>query len=518
MPSSDASPVLPGNVPEYSVSQLSIALKRTLEDGFGHVRLRGEVSGFKRHGSGHCYFSLKDEHACIDAVCFKREAGRLRFRPEDGLEVVAEGRITTYQSRSKYQIVVDHMAPAGAGALMALLEERKKKLAALGLFDQERKRPLPYLPRVIGIVTSPTGAVIRDILHRLEERFPRHVLVWPCAVQGETAAAQIAAAIEGFGRLPGDGSLPRPDLLIVARGGGSIEDLWAFNEEVVVRAAAACPIPLISAVGHETDTTLIDHAADLRAPTPTAAAELAVPVRSELASRLQQLGGRAQHGIERELRALVQNVQGLARGVPDPAGVLGQKTQRLDDAAEDLAQAVDRMLERRLVGLREQTHRLRAPADLLQDQAHRLHRATEALGWRFSERRGQVETRLSHAAARLGLDEVERRLPRLGDALGSLAGRHDHATRHRIAAATTRFTAAAGRLESVSYQSVLARGFALVRGGRGKVVKRAADARVLERLEIEFADGRVAATPLGQARRRAGRSGSLEPEEQGSLL
>jgi exodeoxyribonuclease VII large subunit len=518
MPPAETGPVLPGNVPEYSVSQLSIALKRTLEDGFGHVRLRGEVSGFKRHGSGHCYFSLKDEKACIDAVCFKREAARLRFRPEDGLEIVAEGRITTYQSRSKYQIVVDHMAPAGAGALMALLEERKRKLAAEGLFDQDRKRPLPYLPRVIGIVTSPTGAVIRDILHRLEERFPRHVLLWPCAVQGEAAAGQVAAAIEGFGRLPPDGPVPRPDLLIVARGGGSIEDLWAFNEEVVVRAAAACPIPLISAVGHETDTTLVDHAADRRAPTPTAAAELAVPVRSELLLRLQQLEGRAQHGIERELRALVQNVQGLARGLPDPAGVLGQKAQRLDDATEDLAQAVERTLERRLVALRERAHRLRAPADLLQDQAHRLHRATEALGWRFMERHKAAEGRFERAASRLGLDEVRRRLPRLDDTLGSLAGRQDHAARRHIGAATTRFEAAAARLQSVSYRSVLDRGFALVRGPDTRVVRTAAAARVLDRLEIEFADGRVAAAPAERVRRRAARSDNVEPEEQGSLL
>ncbi|MGI9486331.1 MAG: exodeoxyribonuclease VII large subunit, partial [Geminicoccaceae bacterium] len=245
------------NIAEFTVSELSGALKRTIEDAYGYVRVRGEISGFKRAASGHLYFALKDEKALIDGVCWRGTAGKLGFQPEDGLEVVASGRITTYAGRSKYQIIIDRLEPAGAGALMALLEERKKKLAEEGLFDRERKRALPFLPDVIGVVTSPTGAVIQDILHRLGERFPRHVLLWPVAVQGDKAKDEIAAAIEGFNRLPADGVTPRPDVLIVARGGGSLEDLWAFNEEIVVRAAAASEIPLISAVGHETDTTLI---------------------------------------------------------------------------------------------------------------------------------------------------------------------------------------------------------------------------------------------------------------------
>src|SRR5690348_14373240 len=281
------------NAPEFTVSELSSALKRTVEDSYGHVRVRGEISGFRGpHSSGHCYFALKDENAKIDAVIWKGTHYRMRFKPQEGLEVIATGKLTTYPGKSSYQIVIDSLEPAGVGALMALLEERKKKLAAEGLFDERRKRPLPWLPAVIGVVTSPTGAVIRDILHRLADRFPRRVLVWPVKVQGDGSAEQIAAAIRGFNALPQAGRVPRPDVLIVARGGGSLEDLWSFNEENVVRAAAESPIPLISAVGHETDITLIDFAADKRAPTPTAAAEMAVPVRSELMAEVESLGRR----------------------------------------------------------------------------------------------------------------------------------------------------------------------------------------------------------------------------------
>src|SRR6266852_5342979 len=277
------------NLPEYTVSELSLALKRSIEDGFGQVRVRGDISGFKRVGSGHCYFALKDADAVLDAVCWRTTAIRLGLKPEDGMEVVCSGRLTTYPGRSKYQLVVDSIELAGKGALLRLLEERRQRLAAEGLFAAERKRKLPFLPATIGIVTSPSGAVIRDILHRLADRFPRRVLLWPVAVQGEGAAAQIAAAIDGFNRIAPGGPVPRPDLIIVGRGGGSLEDLMVFNEEIVVRAAAASAIPLISAVGHETDTTLIDHASDRRAPTPTAAAEIAVPVRLDLVA---ELGGK----------------------------------------------------------------------------------------------------------------------------------------------------------------------------------------------------------------------------------
>jgi exodeoxyribonuclease VII large subunit len=319
------------NAPALSVSELSGALKRTVENAFGFVRVRGEISGWKRHASGHCYFTLKDESACIDAVIWKGQAASLAFRPEDGAEVIASGKLTTYPGRSKYQIVVSRMELAGEGALMALLDKRRRALAAEGLFDEGKKRKLPFLPKVIGVVTSPTGAVIRDILHRLEDRCPTHVIVWPVPVQGEGAAEKVAAAIRGFA-----GILPRPDLLIVARGGGSIEDLWAFNEEEVVRAAAESPIPLISAVGHETDTTLIDFASDRRAPTPTAAAEMAVPVRAELATLLAELDHRMTACVTRGKARSSERLELIASRWPEAATLFAPITQRLDDAGERL--------------------------------------------------------------------------------------------------------------------------------------------------------------------------------------
>ena len=328
--------VAPGdNSPPLSVSELSGALKRTIETAFGQVRVKGEISGFKRHASGHCYFTLKDENACIDAVIWRSSAGGLAFRPEDGAEVIATGKLTTYPGRSKYQIVVDRMELAGEGALLALLERRRKALAAEGLFTAERKRRLPFLPRVIGVVSSPTGAVIRDILHRLEDRCPTHVILWPVPVQGEGSAARIAEAIRRFPLLE-----PRPDLLIVARGGGSIEDLWAFNEEEVVRAAADSPIPLISAVGHETDTTLIDHASDRRAPTPTAAAEMAVPVRSELFAQLGELGHRAQHCLARRTERCRERFELTVCRWPEARAIFLPATQRLDELTERLPRAL----------------------------------------------------------------------------------------------------------------------------------------------------------------------------------
>jgi exodeoxyribonuclease VII large subunit len=328
--------VAPGdNSPPLSVSELSGALKRTIESAFGQVRVRGEISGFKRHASGHCYFTLKDENACIDAVIWRGGAGALAFRPEDGAEVVATGKLTTYPGRSKYQIVVDRMELAGEGALLALLEKRRKALTAEGLFDAGRKRKLPFLPRVIGVVTSPTGAVIRDILHRLEDRCPTRVILWPVAVQGEGAAAKIAAAIRAF-----PGLEPQPDLLIVARGGGSIEDLWPFNEEEVVRAAAECPIPLISAVGHETDTTLIDFAADLRAPTPTAAAEIAVPVRTELLAQLGELQHRAQQCLSRRVERGRERFELTVCRWPQPQAIFAPMAQRLDEVGERLPRSL----------------------------------------------------------------------------------------------------------------------------------------------------------------------------------
>jgi exodeoxyribonuclease VII large subunit len=333
---------MPGdNSPALSVSALSAALKRTVEDGFAHVRVRGEISGFKRVASGHCYFTLKDEGACIDAVIWRGTASALRFQPEDGIEVIATGKLTTYPARSRYQIVVDRLELAGQGALMALLDKRRRALAAEGLFDEGRKRPLPFAPTRIGVVTSPTGAVIRDIIHRLEDRFPTHVTLWPVPVQGEGAAEKIAAAIAGFNAMASP-----PDLLIVARGGGSIEDLWAFNEEAVVRAVAASAIPVISAVGHETDTTLCDHAADRRAPTPTAAAEMAVPVRAELLAQVRELGGRAERCARRTAERGAEQLQALLRHWPEREALLAPQQQKLDDLAERLPRGLRGRLDR----------------------------------------------------------------------------------------------------------------------------------------------------------------------------
>ncbi|MGK6323214.1 exodeoxyribonuclease VII large subunit [Sphingomonas sp. DT-51] len=342
------------NAMAVSVSELSGRLKRMVEGEFGNVRLRGEISGYKRAASGHAYLCLKDDAAVIDGVMWKGSAACLAFRPEDGIEVVATGRLTTYPGRSKYQIVIERMELAGAGALMALLEKLRLKLAGEGLFDRERKKPLPFMPRTIGVVTSPTGAVIRDILHRLEDRCPTHVIVWPVKVQGAGAAEEVAAAVRGFDALPADGPVRRPDLVIVARGGGSIEDLWAFNEEAVVRAVAACSIPIISAVGHETDTSLCDHAADLRAPTPTAAAEIAVPVLAELRLSLDSMRQRTERCARRHVERGRERLDALARVMPTRDRLLGPQRQRLDD----LGGRLDRGLERRTTRARGELDRV----------------------------------------------------------------------------------------------------------------------------------------------------------------
>ncbi len=516
------------NVAEFTVSELSGALKRTIEDAYGYVRVRGEISGFKRAASGHLYFALKDERALIDGVCWRGTAGKLGFQPEDGLEVIASGRITTYAGRSKYQIVIDRLEPAGAGALMALLEERKKKLAEEGLFDRERKRDLPFLPEVIGVITSPTGAVIKDILHRLSERFPRHVLLWPVAVQGDKAKDEIAAAIHGFNRLPAgrdrlpaDGATLRPDVLIVARGGGSLEDLWAFNEEVVVRAAAESAIPLISAVGHETDTTLIDLAADHRTPTPTAAAELAVPVRAELVARVADLGARKFTGIDRGLRERRQTIDGLARGLPDPGTLLGQASQRLDEIADRLPHGLRSRIERARASLAEAAAKLGSPAGLLNDATLRLRSPSSQLDQLFKTEIRSLERDLSGLSQRLNLDELAARLPRHRTALDDFSKRADHGFDSRLAKAADRLHNAGSLLQSYSYQGTLARGFALVRNEQGQPIASAAAAANEVRIDIEFADGRTPAMitsdqppkPRRKTKKPAGNDG-----EQGRLL
>lgn len=351
------------NIPDFTVSEISQILKRTVEENFSHVRVRGEISGLMRAGSGHVYFTLKDDQAVLDSVCWRGTAQSLAIAPEDGMEVIVTGKLTIYAGRSKYQIVVNQMEVAGEGALLKLLEDRRKKLAGEGLFDENRKKPLPFLPKVIGVVTSPTGAVIRDILHRLEDRFPCHVIVWPCLVQGEGAAKQIAAGIKGFNDLPENGNIQRPDVIIVARGGGSLEDLWAFNEEIVVRAAAGSDIPLISAVGHETDTTLIDFASDRRAPTPTAAAEMAVPVRRDLMAQVMDDEQRLFNAMTRFMQRQKDFLISMARGLSDPRLMINQLVQRFDYVC-------DRMVRQRGQWMKELHSRLDQLGKLLNSYSY----------------------------------------------------------------------------------------------------------------------------------------------------
>lgn len=416
-------------IPEFTVSEISFAIKRTMENTFAHVRVKGEIFGCKRADSGHYYLSLKDENANLSAVCWKGVASGLAVKPEDGLEVTATGRITTFAGKSSYQLVIEQMEVAGTGALLKLLEERKQKFAAEGLFDPAHKKTIPFLPRVIGVVTSPTGAVIRDIIHRVTDRFPSRIIIWPTLVQGEGAAEQIAAAVNGFNRLPVDGPVPRPDLLIVARGGGSLEDLWCFNEEIVIRAVYDSEIPLISAVGHETDTMLIDFVSDLRAPTPTGAAEFAVPVKSELEARILTLQSRMVSACSRYFQERRSLLDGLKRGIPNLEQILLENTQKLDDRAERLRISFKNYLENRQNQLNLNKIKPFYITNILEKKAETLQN--------------------------LNL-----------------------------------------RLQSVSVESVLKRGFAWVRNGRHQTVADAAEAKKHNNLEIIFADGSVKVRPI----------------------
>ena len=502
------------NASELSVTELSNALKRAIEDRFPYVRVRGEVSNYRGpHSSGHVYFSLKDQGARIDAVIWKGVFARMRVRPEEGMEVIATGKITTFPGKSAYQLIVEAMEPAGIGALMALLEARRAKLAGEGLFDAARKQLLPYLPRVIGVVTSPTGAVIRDILHRLSDRFPVHVLVWPVRVQGETSAAEVAAAIAGFNALEADGAIPRPDVLIVARGGGSLEDLWSFNEEIVVRAAAESQIPLVAAVGHETDWTLIDHAADMRAPTPTAAAELSVPVRAELLASLADLEARRRGAILRIGERARAALRASVRALPSGEAILAMPRQRLDRAAAALAASTQAGFGRRAIALARLSRRLavRSPQALLASAAARwrgaarsFERAVKLDRERRRERLAQAQARLVAALAARARFDVQQR---------TRAAQAQIRLRRALAAAIAqrraRLAAAAQFLNAVSYRNVLRRGFALVRNREGAPLRSAASIAPAQPIRIEFADGEVGAIAQGTAP-----SGPIDPSKK----
>jgi exodeoxyribonuclease VII large subunit len=501
------------NVVEWSVSELSAALKRTVEDAYGYVRVRGEISGFKGASpSGHCYFRLKDDRAVLEAVIWKTSFGRMKVKPEEGLDVIVSGKLTTFAGSSKYQIVIDTIELAGIGALMKLLEERKKKLAAEGLFDEARKQLLPFLPEVIGVVTSPTGAVIRDILHRLADRFPRRVLVWPVRVQGETSAQEVTNAIRGFNALSAGGRLPRPDLIIVARGGGSLEDLLSFSDEAVVRAAADSMIPLISAVGHETDITLIDFAADKRAPTPTAAAEMAVPVRAELLAEIAALASRRlacwQRGIAQRRKELTL----LSRSLPAADDVLAAPRQRLDACAERLPRA---LLANAQI---HHTHYSRCASRL----------TTQLIGGLVARRRDRYEA-LAHrlrTGVAANAQAYRARILRDRDRIAALFARGERCMNAHLDQRFARLERAEKLLAAFSYREVLKRGYALVRDEKGYPLRSAGQVNAGMRLDIEMSDGRVRATagqtfaapdaPVVPLRRRRSRSGG--GEGQGNLF
>ncbi len=462
-----------GNAPEFSVSDLSGAVKRVIEGAFDHVRVRGEVGRVFRARSGHLYLDLKDDRAVLASIVWKGVAARLDVQPEEGMEVVATGKITTFRGQSKYQLVIENITPAGVGALMAMLEKRKKALEAEGLFAAERKQRLPYIPRKVGVVTSPTGAVIRDILHRLGERFPLPVDVWPVTVQGANCAAEVARAIAGFNAMP-DGQ--RSDVLIVARGGGSVEDLWGFNEEIVVRAAAEGRIPLISAVGHETDTTLIDLAADMRAPTPTAAAEFAVPVRGDLLAALAGLEERRERSLARLMEDRARRLRDLSRALPRADELVAERRQRLDHAGERLPLALSRAADRKRVALSGVAGQL--TPRMLQD---RLERRAERVASLASRLPGPLRSIVADGARRK--DAAAHRLAQIGP--------------QAHAAARDRLEKSARLLETLSYRKTLERGYAVVRGADGALISQASSVKSGAGIEVEFEDGRIAAVAAG---------------------
>jgi len=480
-------PQRPGsNLPEYTVSDLSRALKKTVEENYGLVRVRGELGECKYHSSGHLYLSLKDETSVLAAVCWRGQVSRLQIRPESGMEVVCTGKLTTYAGQSKYQLVVESMALAGEGALLKMLEERRRKLAAEGLFDAAHKKKLPFLPEVIGVISSPTGAVIRDIMHRLSDRFPRRVLLWPCAVQGENAAMQVTAALHGFEALDPSGPIPRPDVIIIARGGGSIEDLMPFHDETLVRAVAASPIPIISAVGHETDTTLIDYAADLRAPTPTAAAELAVPVRAALLENVLDLGKRLEVGLARLLSDRRDRLRLLMRALGDPKQVLMPLVQRLDEKAERLSLSIAGYERRLAARLAEAGAKLRHPRDLLKLALERLS-ALEA------RRKAALQAKILGAEKRLAAASRLRDpsdLLRLSvERLAALDARREKAARLILMNAEKKAERAGAMLQALSPRAVLRRGYGILYDEKGEPVLAAASLKKDQKIRIELYDG-----------------------------
>jgi exodeoxyribonuclease VII large subunit len=493
----DPRPAPVSNMPEYTVSEISGAVKRTLETTFGRIRIRGELTEVKRYPSGHIYLSLKDESSKISGIVWKSAVPRLGMVPENGTEVIATGRITAYGERSSYQLIIERMEYAGVGALLARIEMIRQRLAAEGIFDADRKRVLPGLPRVIGVVTSERGAVIQDIKITISRRFPTTILVWPVPVQGEGAAERIAAAIAGFDAMPAGGDPPRPDVLIIARGGGSLEDLMAFNEEIVVRAAAACRIPLISAVGHETDTTLIDFVSDRRAPTPTAAAEMAIPARSDLIADLAQKAARLIGALNRLAQESRLRLSRVERGIPDLPALLGSARQRLDDRSERAILALPSLVARRRVVLTSIERRLPDPRSLtsagreiIRDRDLRLRLSAPGL---VAARRSGLDM----ASARLA-GAVHRALTILRGRADRVMGRVSEAPlRSALREARAHLAGLGPRLEAASPMALLQRGYVLVTTPVGLPVTSAASVKPGSRLRLHFGDGEVDATAQG---------------------
>ncbi|KZM51636.1 exodeoxyribonuclease VII large subunit [Labrenzia sp. OB1] len=516
----------PSNAAEFTVSEISFSIKRTMEDAFGYVRVRGELGRISRPGSGHIYLDLKDDRSVLSGVIWRGVASKLKIQPEQGLEVIATGKITTFPGQSKYQMVIEALEPAGAGALMALLEERKKKLAAEGLFAEERKRPLPPLPRIIGVVTSPTGAVIRDILHRIDDRFPLHVLVWPVRVQGETSGAEVANGIRGFNALLPGGPVPRPDLLIVARGGGSIEDLWGFNEEAVVRAAAESEIPLISAVGHETDWTLLDLAADVRAPTPTGAAEIAVPVKAELMAMVDDRSRRLNSGLVRFVTTRRTELRAASAALPAPQDLLALPRQKFDTLASGLGRALivstrtHRTHHQNLAGRLSPVLLSRLTSKARQDLANHSERQQRALLVAVSQKRQTFAA----LAVRLTPVRLAQQTTLGKERLTGLTGRLDRAYLSRVGQEKARLDGLQKLLKSLSYKDVLARGYAVVRDDGGQPVRSAAAVASGAALSIELADGSIDAVAMSDsaapkpAKPKKGGSAKPARTDQGTLF
>lgn len=480
------------NNPEFNVSEISAAIKRVVEGEFSHVRVRGEIGRVSFPRSGHVYLDLKDERSVLSGVIWKGVAARLSMRPEEGLEVVATGRITTFGGQSKYQLVIEDMKPAGVGALMAMLEKRKALLASEGLFDAARKKQIPFLPDVIGVITSPSGAVIRDIMHRLRDRFPRKVLLWPVAVQGEKCASDVSNAIKGFNALEIGGAVPRPDVLIVARGGGSLEDLWGFNEESVARAAAASDIPLISAVGHETDTTLIDFVSDQRAPTPTAAAELAVPVRHELVAWVSEQGARSARALSTGLGTRRQRLADLSRALPRAESLFQFERQELDALSERMPLVLRSYVEARCSRLSEIAGALRPSAAKarLESAADRLHLLAPRLGPALTRSTQNHQRSLTHLATRLSPQVIERNYTAHRTQYNYLAKGLAQSAERQMQERTERLAALERLRETLGYKATLKRGYAVVRADDGIVTTKNA-AKAAKRLEVEFKDGRL---------------------------